>query len=510
MSLICLLAALSIATSVAVADLPKISGDFFTDIIQTEQQKSGYFYTESDGLVCCHTALEEQPFDCKIEMSYEIGELYQQASKNRTRQSDVVLWFEDVRKEMLVQPASSTSKYKWECAAYCPIGQDDQFSSLTAIGHCGPEPVQCKGKNAPSNRGIVDVVQARPYNNNSCACNNIQWTKTLLGVPVSQNTMYVDSRDPKSAKPFVFESKLIIGGQVQAEQNLSFVNWKHANFGEDGDTAFSIDPDSIKKCPLNPQGCNSGKKKFFGSRSKNAQHVAASINRKLRSSKHSLVRNSIGKYHPPNISFPLDWQSLIEFEDIVEKGGKTKENGDFCCPYDLPSCAVGYSQRSEYQYYDYTNKRLRIEKIGLDETNIIDYISKKNLNVRSLNGIETCINLCPLKPGEDIMHPNPIDFDYSPVKHLGPTIWHGKTVQKYVWYNAFFNHTLPMETYTLFVDESDKDNAVPLQEYDDETPFNETRISRVRKTWTKFLPGPIPAKKFKIAKVDVCPRAPQC
>ena len=62
-----------------------------------------------------------------------------------------------------------------------------------------------------------------------------------------------------------------------------------------------------------------------------------------------------------------------------------------------------------------------------------------------------------------------------------------------------------METYPLFVDESDKDNAVPLQEYDDETPFNETRISRVRKTWTKFLPGPIPAKKFKIAKVDVCP-----
>ena len=91
MSLICLLAALSLATSVAVADLPKISGDFFTDIIQTEQQKSGYFYTESDGSVCCHTALEEQPFDCKIEMSYEIGELYQQASKNRTRQSDVVL-----------------------------------------------------------------------------------------------------------------------------------------------------------------------------------------------------------------------------------------------------------------------------------------------------------------------------------------------------------------------------------------------------------------------------------
>merc|ERR1711988_2053332 len=216
----------------------------------------------------------------------------------------------------------------------------------------------------------------------------------------------------------------------------------------------------------------------------------------------------VGKYQPPNISFPLDWQSLIEFEEIVNKGGKVEEkSGDICCSYDSPACVVAYSQRSEYQYYDYTNQRLRIEQASLDQINIIDYKTQRNLNVRSLNGVETCINYCPLKPGHTIMHPNPIDFDYNPVKDLGKTSWHGKTAEKYLWYDSFpiLNHSIPMQTYTLFVDESVEKHAVPLQQFSDTTPLNTTRVNRERKTWIKFTPGAIDPTKFKIAKVESCP-----
>ncbi len=512
--------------SAAQATLPRIPQDFFTDIIQTEAQNTGYFYTnEKDGSVCCPTSLQNQPYECKLETQYLVGEISQQGSKNRTRQSNVVVWYDNVMKEILLKPASSSSKYAWECNSYCPIGKDGKFSSLTSIGDCGPEPVQCTGKNAPSNKGRENVAHARPYNNDTLLCTDIEWTETLLGLPVSQNSMYVTVEE--KPKPFLFVSKLEPGGkQVQAIQNLSFINFKEIDFDKDGDKTFDIDPDSIKKCSLNPrcdEAGNNGKrsitinnmnvllgegldqKKLFSP----LKNGSENIHQNSRRSKHSIV----GKYQPPNISFPLDWQSLIVFEEIVNKGGNIqKKSGDICCLYDTPACVVGYSQHSEYQYYDYTNKRLRIEKIGLDETNIIDYKTEKNLNVRSLNGVETCINYCPVAIGDRTMHPNPIDFDYKPVKDLGKATWHGKIVEKYLWYDSFpiLNHSIPMQTYTLFVDESDKQHAVPLEQYSDVTPLNSTRVSRIRKTWTKFVPGAIDPNKFKIAKVDTCPKAPSC
>ena len=511
-----------------IQNIPKTSQSFFTDIIQTMKENSGYFYTQNDGTVCCPTSLQNQPYACQLQMSYEPGEIYQDATHNRTRQSDMVVWFGDVMKEMLLKPASASSQYAWECAAYCPISKKNTFQSLTSVGNCGPEPTQCKGKNAPANAGNVTVERARPYNQ-QMTCENVAWTETLLGYPVSENSMYIDTSSDEN-KPFLFASKLRPGGgEVQAVQNLSYVNWVAKDFNDKNETAFDIDPASIQKCPIDPNGgCNHPQgpvnKKFH--RNLSSHEYYARLNRVFAKSaqeqqqrRHpspsppSLV--SVGNYTPPNISFPLDWQSLIEYENIVNKGGSVvpsnySNGNDICCAYDTPECIVAYSQSSEYQYYDYTHQRLRVERTGLDETDIVDYTVKRKYNVRSLNGIETCIDYCPLKSGSTIMHPNPIDFDYNPVTNMGTTTWHNHKANKYVWYNAFFNHSLPMATYTLFVDESNATSAVPLQQFSDETPFNQTRISRVRKTWTKFTPGPISAEKFNVAKLDSCPRAPKC
>ena len=495
--------------------IPKIPQDFFTDIIQTEAQNVGYFYTKENGDVCCPTALQDQTYECKLETQYMVGEISQQGSKNRTRQSNMVIWFDNVMKQILLKPASSpSSKHKWECDSYCPIGKDATFSSLTSIGKCGPEPTQCKGKNAPANKGSTNVRHARPYNNDTIDCDNIEWTETILGLPASINSMYVTIEDHPI--PFLFVSKLAPGGkQVQAVQNLSYINFKTMDFDTNGDTTFDIDPDSIKKCPINSR-CNQlhgnlinrqrlmEKSEIDDNNDKNVQLIYQ------QRPNGQTEKRDVGKYQPPNISFPLDWQSLIEFEEFVNKGGKVEEkSGDICCSYDSPACVVAYSQRSEYQYYDYTNQRLRIEQASLDQINIIDYKTQRNLNVRSLNGVETCINYCPLKPGHTIMHPNPIDFDYNPVKDLGKTSWHGKTAEKYLWYDSFpiLNHSIPMQTYTLFVDESVEKHAVPLQQFSDTTPLNTTRVNRERKTWIKFTPGAIDPTKFKIAKVESCPRS---
>ena len=81
--------------------IPKIPQDFFTDIIQTEAQNAGYFYTKENGDVCCPTALQDQTYECKLETQYMVGEISQQGSKNRTRQSNMVIWFDNVMKQML-------------------------------------------------------------------------------------------------------------------------------------------------------------------------------------------------------------------------------------------------------------------------------------------------------------------------------------------------------------------------------------------------------------------------
>ena len=188
--------------------IPKIPQDFFTDIIQTEAQNVGYFYTKENGDVCCPTALQDQTYECKLETQYMVGEISQQGSKNRTRQSNMVIWFDNVMKQILLKPASSpSSKHKWECDSYCPIGKDATFSSLTSIGKCGPEPTQCKGKNAPANKGSTNVRHARPYNNDTIDCDNIEWTETILGLPASINSMYVTIEDHPI--PFLFVSKFL-------------------------------------------------------------------------------------------------------------------------------------------------------------------------------------------------------------------------------------------------------------------------------------------------------------
>ena len=69
----------------------KIPQDFFTDIIQTEAQNAGYFYTKENGDVCCPTALQDQTYECKLETQYMVGEISQQGSKNRERQNNMVI-----------------------------------------------------------------------------------------------------------------------------------------------------------------------------------------------------------------------------------------------------------------------------------------------------------------------------------------------------------------------------------------------------------------------------------
>ena len=71
---VAVLSVASAAVSTSRATPPKIHPDFATDVIQTEKQNVGYFYTTGNGAqTCCHTKRMDMPFTCKLQMEYRTG-----------------------------------------------------------------------------------------------------------------------------------------------------------------------------------------------------------------------------------------------------------------------------------------------------------------------------------------------------------------------------------------------------------------------------------------------------
>ena len=503
---VAVLSVASAAVSTSRATPPKIHPDFATDVIQTEKQNVGYFYTTGNGAqTCCHTKRMDMPFTCKLQMEYRTGAVREQGSKNRTRQGNVVAWYQDVMKEMAVVPAAAGSKHAWACAAYCPISDLEEFESLVAIGDCGPMPEECKNKNAPHDAGSAIISQARPYNNVSRKVENWAWTKTILIVPVERNSMFIDISNQSNPVPFVFRSQLAPGGgQTQAEQNLSYVNWEPVDF--DKDRSFDIDPESIKQCPLNPGGCSSERRQrrslleaygLAGSKAKEEEAAATAH-----------MHADYAAASPTNISFPPDWQAFSETEQIEGTGSTVAQNGDLCCDWNAPSCLVGYTQRTAFHWFDYTHNRERVEDIGTGEIHVYDFNTHKDLRVHNVAGVDTCVEYCPL-PHIDHMPKFPFPSD-DKVIDMGETSWHGKPAHQYRWYDYLLNHSIPIQTYNLYLDLSNRSNPIPLEKDEDVTPFNSTRLLRTRTRWSQFKAGPVPAKLFHIAAADTCPRAKSC
>jgi hypothetical protein len=486
---------------------PAFAKDFLTEVVQTEAQNQGYYYVDDVGDTCCPSSLLNETYACKLQMQYTRGQYFEQGSKNRSRSDNVIAWYDDVMKAIALEPAAAGSKYKWKCVAYCPIDDLDTFQSLVSIGDCGPEPESCPGKYSPRNEGKVHISQARPFNNVTKVVDNWAWTKLLAILPVEENSMYVDNSDPSYPVPFKYVSKLAPAGQVEGIANLSYVGWKPANY--EHNTAFDVDPSSIQGCPVNPGGCGgSGRdRRRLLMKTLKAPFVQSRKNAGVA----NLLSFSQGTV-APSIPFPDDWSGFIEYENVENAGAEVKRNGDICCPYNSPNCLVVYTQLSEYHYYDYTNQRLRVEVVGVeDDVQVDDFRTMKSMKVFNVSGVETCVEYCPIEKGATLRKYFPFPKD-DVVHDMGMTKWKGKSAHKYKWADTLFPHSIPMITHTLFVDESSEraGTAKPLEEYTDITPFNETKLERQRKTWKTFNPGSIPASKFNIHGMSKCPLAKDC
>lgn len=498
---------LASVASAAQHPWPEFQKDFSADIVQTEAQNQGYYYVSSNGDTCCPTSLLNETYSCNLQMQYVRGQYYEQGSRNRSRTGNVIVWYEDVMKEIAVEPAAAGSKYEWKCVAYCPIGGMSTFESLVSIGNCGPEPESCPGKFSPHNEGKVLISQARPFNNVTKLVDNWAWTKLLAILPVEENSMYVDNSDPSRPVPFKYVSKLAPAGKVEGVANLSYIGWKPVNYEQN--TAFDIDPSTVNSCPVNPGGCGGSSRKsprIF------AKPIKESLPSEGKAARAKAWKTLEGVSSTPKIPFPQDWWGFIEYETIENRGAEVKHNGDICCPYDSPDCLVEYSQLSEYHYYDYTNQRLRIETVGVDDDVLVDdFRTMKSMKVFNVSGKETCVEYCPIQKGATLRKFFPFPTD-DKVYDMGKTKWKGKSVHEYKWADTLFPHSIPMITYTLYVDIPSEraGSAIPFEEYTDLTPFNTSKLERQRKTWKSFYPGPIPESKFNIQGVNKCPLAKDC
>ena len=268
-------------------------------------------------------------------------------------------------------------------------------------------------------------------------------------------------------------------GDTQAEQNISYVRWKPTNFDEDG--SFDIDPASIQSCPKNPGGCSGDKRERHAS----LETFVNGENTKPKPRKYKPVNISHAPMTVPNISLHA-WQAMAEIEDLESTGSVTAPSGDLCCDWSSAACSVAYTQRTEYHYFDYDHNRQRVEAGGgTGEARVYDFNTFRNMRVRSVAGVDTCVEYCPLQKVEHMpSFPFP---SYDKILDFGPVTWKGKNAHQYQWYDYLSNSDkIPMQTYNLFMDLSDPGNPIPLEETKDITPFNTTSMSQQRTRWTKW------------------------
>ena len=120
----------------------------------------------------------------------------------------------------------------------------------------------------------------------------------------------------------------------------------------------------------------------------------------------------------------------------------------------------------------------------------------------------SCQEYCPLDPRETMGVFDPFD-PFDAVKDKGEVRFAGKKAHEYTWKDVILK-IITMQTTSLFVDDSDASNPVPLKLTSELTPFGLENLGTQTNTWQFWTPGTPAATKFDIKGVATCKQSAQC
>lgn len=494
---------------VLAAAPPQLAIDFYTGAMQTDSKWDGPAYDIKDGMCCPIGSALQIGTKCSVQTQARGSDTYEQGSKNRTRTGTVVTWFDEVMKQMQIQPSAGT-KHKYDCVAQCPI--NGTFHSTVSLGDEDAPPLSYTKPRHLSTPGTF--TRPTSAGGQSKQCDLWRWEEKISVLPMGFVTAYVDTT---LTPPQIFGIAKALT-PFHAWENVSFPGFTPASqLNASLDDYFDIDPDSIANCPRAEQCFSSSSSSSVhdekgGALSKMGAHVADAMK-----AAPSVIDTKVSPPPPalPNVTFVTQYTTTIAHCTVANQGAAAAANGDLCCSYGAygaaPVCAASVIKTSGVRYYDIPNQRYRWEQAGNHPGNgvVSDYKAHKRMFVALQNGtkdVQVCTMYCPIDP-RDSLKPDFFGFG-NKVEDLGPATWQGKPAEHYHWVEMADPLPIPVDTIDFYADISKPSAAVPLFKQTSITPFGMPSEGYFNETYLDFKPGAPDPKKFDIANEASCKKAP--
>jgi hypothetical protein len=496
---------------------PVFSKDFYTGSQDNVAIVQDGYFTEGGG--CCSATKSS---NCKVQAISMGSDVREQGSLNRTRsdsaQGSVVTDY-IAKKQFAVVPAGTpgapnSTNHKWVCAAFCPT--DGDFISSATIGDG-----KTTGKDRPKDLGKQEVRQPKSIGGQAKTCEHWKWTETIFGVvPMETTDFYVD---PSGAKPVPWFSSASItpfGGPAIGQENTSFVGFTPVDWSKDKDGFFDIDPDTVKNCAPNPQGCGDNDKHDADNlmaysrtlqRLRFAKSITQAAEEKAAALGYRAEPRAAMKADPPpepKIPWPKDFTAAEDARMVINQGGAQKPNGDLCCAGAPGQCQIQFGHQTGLRYYDSTHDRERFEDHISGQVVVTDYAAHKDMLINvTASGEEFCQEYCPIDPRDKMGAFDPFD-PFDPVVDRGEATYKGKKLHHYEWKDKILKF-ITMQTSELYVDDSDATSPKPVALNSVLSPFGIT-MGVQNNTWASWTPGTPAAAKFAIQGVATCKMSSQC
>jgi len=201
----------------------------------------------------------------------------------------------------------------------------------------------------------------------------------------------------------------------------------------------------------------------------------------------------------PQPKFSNDWTAIEEDTLIVVQGPVAQVGSLYCCAA-TSDCQVQIQYQAGDAYVDYTNNRTRFDDKVSGQVIINNFAIQKQMLVVN----QTCKEYCPMQG--DSMSPG---FLAASAIDKGPTtLPDGRKAQHWQWQEKILG-IIVMETIDVYVNQTDMNNGIPLEEVDHLTPFGE-HIGDMYSNWKNYKPGTPDPSLFIVNGIDSCPESPNC
>lgn len=200
-------------------------------------------------------------------------------------------------------------------------------------------------------------------------------------------------------------------------------------------------------------------------------------------------------------TFAQEWSSFI-VGTLLQDQNSLMIGDNWCCSPSAGQCQIQYQASGSMTYFS-MSQNATSSVYGADSTPYAIVTLYNQGGEYAVDSTGACTSYCPLDGAT--MTP----FGVDGYVDMGATTVNGRHVELWQDVTQFPIGNITMETDNFYVDQSNINNAVPVIDIDNLTPFG-TPIGQSNTTYNNWKVGKPPASVFNVTGIASCPVDKNC